>query len=149
MMAPHVNPVATEYGIVLRGTGRIQIVHPNGTSAMNAKVRQGDVFWIPRYFAFCQIASNSGPFEFFGFTTSAHRNRPQFLVGANSLLHTLNGPELAASLGVSEERVKRVLDAQHESVILPAPAETRSEEKEKKKMMEKLAKLMNAGFAKF
>ncbi|GAB4842953.1 hypothetical protein Ancab_012931 [Ancistrocladus abbreviatus] len=68
MMAPHLNPTATEYGIVLTGSGTIQIVYPNGTSALKAKVKEGDVFWVPRYFPFCQIASRSGPFEFFGFT---------------------------------------------------------------------------------
>ena len=48
----------------------MKIVFPNGTSAMDAKVKEGDVFWVPRYFPFCQTASRSGPFEFFGFTTS-------------------------------------------------------------------------------
>ncbi|CAK9143216.1 unnamed protein product [Ilex paraguariensis] len=121
MMAPHVNPTATEYGIVLRGTGRIQIVYPNGTLAMNAKVREGDVFWVPRYFPFCQIASRGGPFEFFGFTTSARRNRPQFLAGANSLLQTMKGSETAEAFGISEERLKKIIDAQREAVILPSP----------------------------
>ncbi|KAM7280118.1 hypothetical protein ACFE04_007252 [Oxalis oulophora] len=120
MMAPHINPTATEYGIVLRGTGTIQIVFPNGTTAMNTEVRAGDVFWVPRYFPFCQIASREGPFEFFGFTTSARRNRPQFLVGGNSVLHTLRSPELAAAFGVSEKRLRSILDAQKESVILPS-----------------------------
>ncbi|KAL5831210.1 hypothetical protein ACOSQ4_016564 [Xanthoceras sorbifolium] len=119
MMAPHLNPTATEYGIVLRGSGTIQIVYPNGTSAMNAKVKQGDVFWVPRYFAFCQIASGTGPLEFFGFTTSARKNRPQFLVGANSLLRTLPSPELAAAFSVSEDRLRRFTEAQREAVILP------------------------------
>ncbi|KAI3461457.1 hypothetical protein Pfo_018120 [Paulownia fortunei] len=120
MMAPHINPRATEYGIVLRGSGTIQIVYPNGSLAMNAKVTEGDVFWIPRYFPFCQIASRSGPFEFFGFTTSARNNRPQFLVGANSLLHTMRGPEFAAAFGLSEERLNEIIDAQRESTILPS-----------------------------
>ncbi|XP_058219286.1 vicilin-like seed storage protein At2g28490 isoform X1 [Rhododendron vialii] len=120
MMAPHLNPTATEYGIVLRGSGRIQIVFPNGTLAMNAKVSEGDVFWIPRYFPFCQIASHSGPFEFFGFTTSARRNRPQFLVGSNSVLQSMKGPALAAAFGVSEERLERIVNAQSESTILPS-----------------------------
>ncbi|TYI19032.1 hypothetical protein ES332_A07G135800v1 [Gossypium tomentosum] len=120
MMAPHVNPRATEYGIVLRGTGRIQIVYPNGTLAMDARVREGDVFWVPRYFAFCQIASRSSPFEFFGFTTTSDKNRPQFLVGANSLLHPFNTPELAAAFGVTEERMRRFINAQKEAVILPS-----------------------------
>lgn len=120
MMAPHINPRATEYGIVLRGAGTIQIAYPNGSLAMNAKVTEGNVFWIPRYFPFCQIASRSGPFEFFGFTTSARQNRPQFLVGANSLLRTMRGPEFANAFGVSEERLNQILDSQRESVILPS-----------------------------
>ncbi|XP_057778379.1 vicilin-like seed storage protein At2g28490 [Salvia miltiorrhiza] len=119
MMAPHINPMAIEYGIVLRGSGTIQIVYPNGSLAMNAKVNEGDVFWIPRFFPFCQIASRTGPFEFFGFTTSARNNWPQFLVGANSLLHALRGPEFAASFGMSEAGLDGIIDAQRESAILP------------------------------
>ncbi|KAL2488863.1 RmlC-like cupins superfamily protein [Forsythia ovata] len=120
MMAPHVNPRATEFGVVLRGAGTIQIVYPNGSLAMNAKVSEGDVFFIPRYFPFCQIASRTGPFEFFGFTTSARNNKPQFLVGANSLLQVLRGPELATAFGLSEERLNEILDAQSGSTILPS-----------------------------
>ncbi|OMO77275.1 Cupin 1 [Corchorus olitorius] len=133
MMAPHVNLRATEYGIVLRGTGRIQIVYPNGSLAMDAKVKQGDVFWVPRYFAFCQIASRTGPFKFFGFTTSSHKNRPQFLAGSNSLIRILNTPELAAAFGVSEEAIDRIINAQREAVILPSPAAAPPDEVEKKK----------------
>ncbi|MCD7454192.1 hypothetical protein HAX54_023906 [Datura stramonium] len=124
MMAPHVNPTAIEYGVVLKGTGRIQIVYPNGTLAMNASVQEGDVFWVPRYFPFCQIASTNGPFEFFGFTTSARRNHQQFLVGKNSLMQSLRGPEFAAAFGISEKRLKKITNAQHEQVILPSSSAT-------------------------
>lgn len=121
MMAPHVNPRATEYGIVLRGSGTIQIGYPNGSSAVNAKVQEGDVFMVPRYFPFCQISSRSGALEFFGFTTSSRRNRPQFLVGRNSVLQTLLGPELAAAFGGDNETtIRAFLDAQREAVILPS-----------------------------
>ncbi|XP_055831813.1 vicilin-like seed storage protein At2g28490 [Solanum dulcamara] len=120
MMAPHVNPTAIEYGVVLKGTGRIQIVYPNGTLAMNARVGEGDVFWVPRYFPFCQIASTNGHFEFFGFTTSAKRNHQQFLVGKNSLMQRLRGPEFAAAFGIGEKRLKRIANAQRERVILPS-----------------------------
>ncbi|CAI9761505.1 unnamed protein product [Fraxinus pennsylvanica] len=74
------------------------------------------------------IASRSGPSEFFGFTTSARRNRPQFLVGANSLLRTMRGPEFANAFGVSEERLNEILDAQRESVILPSASITPPDE---------------------
>ncbi|CAN4100897.1 unnamed protein product [Withania somnifera] len=94
MMAPHVNPTAIEYGIVLKGAGKIQIVYPNGTLTMNAR--------------------------FFGFTTSARRNHPQFLVGRNSLMQSLNGLEFAAAFGIGEGRLKRIANAQSEQVILPS-----------------------------
>ncbi|EPS66719.1 hypothetical protein M569_08055 [Genlisea aurea] len=120
MMAPHFNRKATEYGVVLYGSGRIQIVRPNGSLAMDAEVEEGDVFWIPRYFPFCQIASRTGAFEFFGFTTSARNNRPQFLAGAGSVLRAMRGPELAAAFGVSQERLDQIIDAQEETTILPS-----------------------------
>ncbi|XP_061354956.1 vicilin-like seed storage protein At2g28490 [Gastrolobium bilobum] len=134
MMTPHVNPRATEYGIVLRGSGRIQIVFPNGSNAMNTQIKEGDVFFVPRYFAFCQIASRSEPLEFFGFTTSARRNKPQFLVGATSLLRTMMGPELAAAFGVTQDTMRHVINAQHESVILPAPRAAHEEQNNKNKV---------------
>ncbi|GAU15616.1 hypothetical protein TSUD_108750 [Trifolium subterraneum] len=122
MMTPHVNPSATEYAIVVRGVGRLQVAFPNGTLAMDTHIKEGDVFFIPRYFAFSQIAANVSdePLDFFGFTTSAKKNKPQFLVGANSLMKSMMGPELAASFGVSEDTMKNILNAQHESVILPS-----------------------------
>lgn len=136
MMAPHVNPRATEYGVVLKGSGTIQIVFPNGTLAMNTEVREGDVFWVPRYFPFCQIASRKMPFEFFGFTTSARNNRPQFLVGASSVLKTMRGPELARAFGVSEDRLRHLVDAQRESTILPSAAAAPPDEKDTRKHKE-------------
>ncbi|CAL1403371.1 unnamed protein product [Linum trigynum] len=150
MMAPHVNPTATEYGIVLRGTGTVEIVYPNGTQAMNAKIAEGDVFWVPRYFPFCQIASRTGPLEFFGFTTSAHKNRPQFLVGQSSVLQTMKGPELAAAFGVTDERIRAIIEAQRESVILPSAAASPPDEGRKRrkaeKVVESLGKEMVMGF---
>lgn len=133
MMAPHVNPTATEYGVVLKGEGTIQVVFPNGTLAMEVEVVEGDAFWVPRYFPFCQIASSSGPMEFFGFTTSARKNRPQFLAGASSLLKSMKGPVLAAALGTTEEKLNRIIDAQKHSVILPpvAPSAPPKEKEEK------------------
>ncbi|XP_068669019.1 vicilin-like seed storage protein At2g28490 [Aristolochia californica] len=119
MMAPHLNPTATEYGVVLRGSGSIQVVFPNGTSAMNAKVQEGDVFWIPRYYPFCQIASRSGPMEFFGYTTSSRRNRPQFLAGRSSILQTMAGEEMAMALDISLKRYNRFRGSQKEEIILP------------------------------
>nr|XP_043624415.1 vicilin-like seed storage protein At2g28490 [Erigeron canadensis] len=120
MMAPHINPSAIEYGVVLSGTGNIQVVFPNGTLAMDAEVTEGDVFWIPRYFAFCQVASRTGPFVFFGFTTSAQYNYPQFLAGQGSVLQAMLSPELAAAFDLSESRMSEIINAQSQSTIFPS-----------------------------
>ncbi|KAE8731590.1 putative Mitochondrial [Hibiscus syriacus] len=134
MLAPHMNPSATEYSIVLKGSGRIQIVYPNGTLAMDVMVKEGDVFWVPRYFACCQTASKSEAFEFLGFTSSSsQKNRPQFLVGKNSLLHTLNSLELANAFGVSRKKIRRLINAQRESMILPSSSSPSADDDEKKK----------------
>jgi len=121
MLAPHVNPRASEYAIVLKGSGELAIVYPNGSKAISTEIKQGDVFVVPRYFPFCQIASKDGPLEFFGFSTSARENKPQFLAGSVSLLRTFQGPQLAAALGVSEDTLRRALDPRDEAVILPPP----------------------------
>ncbi|KAM3251674.1 hypothetical protein P3L10_005744 [Capsicum annuum] len=94
IMATHVNPTTIGYRVVLKGTGRIPIVFPNETLAMNTRVQEGDDFWVTRYFPFCQIASTNSPFEFISFTTSKRKkNHPQFLVwaGRNSLMYNLRG----------------------------------------------------------
>ncbi|WJX69405.1 hypothetical protein P8452_53651 [Trifolium repens] len=135
MMTPHVNPRATEYGVVIKGSGRIQIVFPNGSNAMDTSIKEGDVFFVPRYFAFSQIASSSEQLDFFGFTTSAKKNKPQFLVGATSLMKTLMGPELAAAFGVSEDTMENILNAQHEGVIIPTQRDTLKEKNYKNDLM--------------
>ena len=61
-------------------------------------------------------------------------------MGANSVLHTLNTPELAAAFGVSEERIKRVINAQREAVILPSPAAAPPDDDEKRVQFEAVPK---------
>ncbi|RZR84978.1 hypothetical protein BHM03_00011898 [Ensete ventricosum] len=144
MLAPHMNPMATEYGVMLRGSGTIQVVFPNGSNAMNAEVSEGDVFWIPQYFPFCQIASTGAPMEFVGFTTSSRRNHPQFLIGASSVLRSMRGRELAAAFRISEEKLERLVKAQRESVILPIRHHQQPEEDEEE---EEVLKLKRGVFA--
>ncbi|KAF2321796.1 hypothetical protein GH714_002856 [Hevea brasiliensis] len=114
MMAPHVNPTVTEYGIVLGGSGIIQIVHPNGTQAMKTKV------------------------------VEARKNRPQFLAGASSVLRTLKGPELAAAYSMSNESLNHLIEAQHEFVILPSAAATPQDMAEKKVTSERVKKAIRS-----
>lgn len=43
---------------------------------------------------------------------------PQFLVGENSILESMRGPQFAVAFGVGEERLRRILDAQREAATL-------------------------------
>ncbi|XP_020590098.1 vicilin-like seed storage protein At2g28490 [Phalaenopsis equestris] len=120
ILAPHVNPRATEYGIVIAGSGTVEIVNPNGTKALKAEVTVGDVFWVPRFYPFAYVAGREGPLVILGFTTSSRKNRAQFLAGKGSTLSLLIGKELAAGFGVTEEELKQLVHKQVESVILPS-----------------------------
>ncbi|XP_020590037.1 vicilin-like seed storage protein At2g28490 [Phalaenopsis equestris] len=120
MMAPHMNSRATEYGVVIAGAGTVEVVYPNGTQAMKAEVREGDVFWVPTFYPFCQVASRENPMEILGFTTSWRRSRPQFLVGKSSILRKMIGSELAAGFGITEEELRKLVTKQNESMILPS-----------------------------
>ena len=79
MLAPHWNPRGMEIALVTKGEGDIQVVHASGSSL--ERVREGNVFYVPRNFAMCQAASTNGPLEFVGFSTSSRPNHPQFLAG--------------------------------------------------------------------
>mgnify|MGYP000093619537 CR=1 FL=1 len=87
MLAPHWNPRGMEVAVVTNGEGEIQIVSPDGHGGSGnrgekVKVREGSVFYVPRNFGMCQIASSSGkPLEFVGFSTSSRPNHPRFLAG--------------------------------------------------------------------
>ncbi|KAG5614618.1 hypothetical protein H5410_014442 [Solanum commersonii] len=107
LMAPHINPSAIEYGIVLRGTGRIQIVYPNGTLAMNAKVREG-----------CFLGAK--PVGVLWLHYISKEEQSTVLGRKNSLMQSLRRPEFAAAFGIDEKRLKRIANAQREQVILPS-----------------------------
>ncbi|KAK1288780.1 hypothetical protein QJS10_CPB19g00481 [Acorus calamus] len=48
---------------------------------MRFKVKEGDVFVVPRFFPMAQMSFNDDSLVFMGFNTMARKNRPQFLAG--------------------------------------------------------------------
>ena len=102
MLAPHWNPRGMEIALVTKGAGEIQVVvnphhfdsHSDYSDSRSSRrsgggvrerererVREGSVFYVPRNYAMCQVASTHGPLEFVGFSTSSRPNHPQFLAG--------------------------------------------------------------------
>ncbi|KAK1276029.1 hypothetical protein QJS04_geneDACA011680 [Acorus gramineus] len=93
MMGPHWNPRANEIAIVMYGQGMVQVVCPGENPPLSSdielpkcrnmrfKVKEGDVFVVPRFFPMAQMSFNDDSLVFMGFSTMAKKNRPQFLAG--------------------------------------------------------------------
>ncbi|KAF5738168.1 vicilin-like antimicrobial peptides 2-2-like [Tripterygium wilfordii] len=123
MMGPHWNPMATEVAIVLQGQGMIRVVCSSiamelGCKNMRFRVKEGDVFAIPRFHPMAQISFNNDSLVFMGFSTSRWTNYPQFLAGKSSVLRTLDEEVLAVSFNVSNTTIHKLLAQQNESIIL-------------------------------
>ncbi|KAK1317770.1 hypothetical protein QJS10_CPA05g01181 [Acorus calamus] len=92
MMSPHWNPRASEIAIVTYGQGMVQVVCSGNNPPLSGdgktrcrnmrfKVREGDVFVVPRYYPMAEISFNNDSLVFMGFSTMARKNHPQFLAG--------------------------------------------------------------------
>uniref|UniRef100_A0A0E0KA30 Cupin type-1 domain-containing protein n=1 Tax=Oryza punctata TaxID=4537 RepID=A0A0E0KA30_ORYPU len=146
MMGPHWNPRATEIAVVTQGAGMVQIVcpsipsggeskrrhheeeggrgdhgHGGGVRCKNSsfRVKEGDVFVVPRFHPMAQISFNNDSFVFVGFSTDMGHNHPQFLAGKHSVLQVIGKEILARSLGQDNSTaVGRLLSSQRESTIM-------------------------------
>nr|CAB3501725.1 unnamed protein product [Digitaria exilis] len=63
------------------------------------RVKEGDVFVVPRFHPMAQMSFNNDSFVFVGFSTHMGQNHPQFLAGKGSELQAIGKEVLALSLG--------------------------------------------------
>ncbi|KAL3583602.1 hypothetical protein D5086_014663 [Populus alba] len=142
MMGPHWNPMATEIAIVLHGRGMVRVIcHSTANESecknMRFKVKEGDVFAVPRFHPMAQISFNNDSFVFMGFSTSTKRNHPQFLTGKSSILQILDRGILAVSFNVTNTTMDQLLNAQEEALILDCTSCAEIEENKMKEENEK------------
>ncbi|KAL9341042.1 hypothetical protein Peur_067261 [Populus x canadensis] len=142
MMGPHWNPMATEIAIVLHGRGMVRVIcHSTANESecknMRFKVKEGDVFAVPRFHPMAQISFNNDSFVFMGFSTSTKRNHPQFLTGKSSILQILDRGILAVSFNVTNTTMDQLLNAQEEALILDCTSCAEIEENKMKEEFEK------------
>ncbi|MBA0590462.1 hypothetical protein Gorai_019167, partial [Gossypium raimondii] len=141
MMAPHWNPRASEIAIVLQGQGMVRVVCSSNSKEcecrdMRYRVREGDIFAVPRFHPMAQMSFNNDSFVFMGFSTlTTKRNHPQFLVGKKSALRIMDKQILALSFNVSNATIDQLLKPQRESVILDC---TSCAEEEERLMVEEI-----------
>ncbi|MFQ6634191.1 hypothetical protein Gotur_011192, partial [Gossypium turneri] len=134
MMAPHWNPRASEIAIVLQGQGMVRVVCSSNAKEcecrnMRYRVREGDIFAVPRFHPMAQMSFNNDSFVFMGFSTlTTKRNHPQFLVGKKSALRIMDKQILALSFNVSNATIDQLLKPQRESVILDCTSRREEED---------------------
>ncbi|KAF9620272.1 hypothetical protein IFM89_011007 [Coptis chinensis] len=142
MMGPHWNPRASEIAIVMHGQGMVHVVCSSLANASECKnrrfrVKEGDVFAVPRFHPMAQMAYNNDTFVFMGFSTMASRNHPQFLAGKSSVLQTLDKDTLAMSFNVPNTTIDQLLSSQADSIILSCVSCAEEEEQRMKEEIER------------
>ncbi|POO02577.1 Bicupin, oxalate decarboxylase/oxidase [Trema orientale] len=144
MMGPHWNPKATEIAIVLQGQGMVRVVCSSSKSTrkpecenMRFRVKEGDVFAVPRFHPMAQISFNNDSLVFMGFSTTTKSSHPQFLAGKQSVLQTLDRNVLAMAFNVSNSTIDQLLAAEADSIILDC---TSCAEEEERMMEEEIEK---------
>ncbi|CAI8588729.1 unnamed protein product [Vicia faba] len=133
ILAPHWNPLAAEIAVVLQGEGMVRIVcgsnNDHECENKRFRVKQGDVFVVPRFHVMAQMSFARGPLVFMGFSTAAKKNHPQFLAGKGSVLQTLDKQIVATSLGVNKAAIDKLLDDPVDSIIFGCSSCAEEEER--------------------
>ncbi|OVA18667.1 Cupin 1 [Macleaya cordata] len=142
MMGPHWNPRASEIAVVTHGQGMISVVCPSTANEaecknMRFRVKEGDVFTVPRFHPMAQMAYNNDSLVFMGFSTNARQNHPQFVAGKSSVLRTLDKDILALSFNVPNTTMDQLLGSQVDSIILECVSCAEEEEERMREEIER------------
>ncbi|KAM7470363.1 hypothetical protein LguiA_008546 [Lonicera macranthoides] len=89
---------------VAKRTGRVQITGASGKIELNSEVKEGELFLVPKFFVFAQIAGENG-MECVSVVTSS---KPEFgyLSGNKSVWKAFSLGILQASLGITLQFAK-------------------------------------------
>lgn len=107
---------------VAKGSGRVQIAGTDGNRALDAEVKEGYLFGLPKFFAMSVIAGGEG-MEWFSIITSP---RPAFeqLTGRTSELNMLPSQILESSLNVTPDLVKLLKTNGSANDVFAPPSQT-------------------------
>lgn len=105
---------------IIRGSGRVQVVGPDGKRVLETRVKGGSLFILPRFFVVSKISDSDG-MDWFSIITTPN---PVFthLAGRTSVWKALSPQVLQASFNVSPELEKRFSSKRLNSEIFFAPS---------------------------
>ncbi|KAL5711093.1 hypothetical protein ACHQM5_021585 [Ranunculus cassubicifolius] len=105
---------------VIRGSGRVQVVGPDGQRVLETTIKGGYLFIVPRFYVVSKIADNDG-LEWFSIVTTPN---PIFthLAGRTSVWKALSPEVLQASFNVSAD-VEKVFTSKRtaDAIFFPPP----------------------------
>ncbi|XP_077225184.1 11S globulin seed storage protein 2-like [Tasmannia lanceolata] len=106
ILAPHWSMNAHKVVYVTRGEGQVQVVGHNGRALFNERVKEGDLFVVPQYYAATKRAGDDG-FEWVEFQTSALPMKSP-LVGSRSALRGMPLEVLTNSYRISNKEAQDI-----------------------------------------
>ncbi|XP_043697263.1 11S globulin seed storage protein 2-like [Telopea speciosissima] len=122
--APHWTMNAHSIVYVTRGEAHVEVVGNNGERLLDDKVRQGDIFNVPQYFASTARAGRNG-FEWVAFKTSAMPIKNS-LVGSTSVFRAMPAQVLAESYGLRIQEAHNLKFGREQHTVLLPPSRSSS-----------------------
>ncbi|XP_004229944.1 13S globulin seed storage protein-like [Solanum lycopersicum] len=93
--------LSVQLSYVTKGSGRVQIVGPLRKVVLDTKVKEGELFFVPKFFPFV-VEADEGGMEFFSVITSSKQVYGGLSGGKNSIWKAISPSVLEASLNVTE-----------------------------------------------
>ncbi|TMW82415.1 hypothetical protein EJD97_006003 [Solanum chilense] len=90
---------------ITKGSGRVVIVGLSGKVVLNAKVEEGEMFFVPKFFPFV-VEADEGGMEFFSVKTSPKQVYGELSGGKNSIWEAASSSILEASLNTTPDLTK-------------------------------------------
>ncbi|CAN4110668.1 unnamed protein product [Withania somnifera] len=96
---------SVQLSYVTKGSGRVQIVGLFGQLVLDAKVEEGELFFVPKFFPFV-VEAEEGGMEFFSVITTSKQVYGELSGGKKSIWEAASPSVLEASLNTTPDLVK-------------------------------------------
>ncbi|KAK4339922.1 hypothetical protein RND71_041384 [Anisodus tanguticus] len=93
---------SVQLSYVTKGSGRVEIVGLFGKTVLDAKVKEGELFFVPKFFPFA-VEADEGGMEFFSVITSSKQVYGQLSGGKKSIWEAVSPSVLESSLNMTPD----------------------------------------------
>lgn len=112
---------SVQLSYVTKGSGRIEIVGLFGKVVLDAKVEEGDLFFVPKFFPFV-VEADKGGMEFFSVITSSKQVYGELSGGKKSIWEAASSSVLEASLNMTPDLVQSFKSKIAKGTVIAPPS---------------------------